>query len=65
MSIGHKDPALVTAQEDIARICECGEFHEEHTPEGYCGATGCTCEKFKQAALIVSRPTRKRLPDAR
>jgi hypothetical protein len=65
MSIGHKDPALVTARRMIADVCECGETDGEHAgrrrtvyapPDGPCGASGCTCERFKRAALIVSRP---------
>lgn len=64
MSIGHKDPALHTARELVAGVCECGETDSEHTghratlyahPDGPCGATGCTCRRFKAARLIVTR----------
>lgn len=67
MSVGHKDPALHTARVLILDVCECGETEGEHTgsrervnsrPDGPCGASGCTCQKFRQARLIVSRPKR-------
>lgn len=64
MSIGHKDPALHTARDLITQVCECGETEGEHTgsresvhgtPDGPCGASGCTCRRFKCADLVVSR----------
>jgi hypothetical protein len=74
MSIGHKDPALHTARQLLAGVCECGETEGEHTghratmdapPDGPCGATGCSCRRFKCADLVVSRlktkPLRRRL----
>lgn len=64
MSIGHDDPALHTARELIEGVCECGETEGEHCgrrvtvyspPDGPCGAQGCTCKRFKAAALTVTR----------
>lgn len=55
MSIGHKDPALHTAEILLATICECGETKHEHGPKGDCGAQGCICVKFRPAKLKVTR----------
>ncbi len=64
MSIGHDDPALHSARQLLAQICECGEYDSEHSgrrktpyapPDGPCGATGCTCPRFRKARLVVSR----------
>jgi hypothetical protein len=71
MAIGHKDPALYTARQMLADICECGETSGEHEgrpptvyapPPGPCGASGCTCKRFKAAALVVSRPRPLKTP---
>lgn len=74
MSIGHKDPALHTARQLLAGVCECGETEGEHTghratmyssPDGPCGASGCSCRRFKCADLVVSRPTKTKPPRRR